>query len=271
MYRPLQFLRKWTAKAKSHGTAGSETAPGLGEAQLRAIFAAASWLIDYPDPAVMDRLPQIRGLLATSSLPESIHDDLTSTINHLGAGDVYDLRADYVETFDTRRRGCLFLTYFTNGDTRRRGQALLEIKDIYHRTGVDMDDSQLPDHLTCVLEFAAGHDLASGVRILLSHRAGLELLRLHLEEIESAWVGTVRAVCATLPPLDGDDIHAVQRLAADGPKEESVGLDGLGGYGDAAPPTSAPPTMRGPGESCSTAAHDRQAFIPLTDVTGARS
>jgi nitrate reductase assembly molybdenum cofactor insertion protein NarJ len=66
-----------------------------------------------------------------------------------------------------------------------------------------MDESQLPDHLTYVLEFAAGHDLAAGVRILLSNRAGIELLRLHLAEIDSPWAGTIRAVCATLPALDG--------------------------------------------------------------------
>ena len=213
---------------------------------LRAIYAIVSWLIDYPDEELLSRLPAIREHLDAPNLPRNIREDLLSTTELLGESDVYRLRSDYVETFDTRRRGFLFLTYFTNGDTRRRGRALVEIKDIYRQAGLEMDDSQLPDHLTCVLEFAAGHDLRSGVRILLANRAGVELLRLHLIEIDSPWAGALRALCATLPPLDGDDIHAVQRLAADGPEEETVGLDGLGGYGDA-PPTAAPPTMSGSG------------------------
>lgn len=289
MYRPLQFLRKWAKRAQSHASGGGETAAGLDEEALRAIYAIVSWLIDYPDEELLSRLPAIREHLDTPNLPRNIREDLLSTTELLGESDIYRLRSDYVDTFDTRRRGCLFLTYFTNGDTRRRGRALVEIKDIYRQAGLEMDDSQLPDHLTCVLEFAAGHDLRSGVRILLANRAGVELLRLHLIEIDSPWAGALRALCATLPPLDGDDIHAVQRLAADGPEEETVGLDGLGGYGDA-PPTAAPPTMMS-GSGCSAGAAGPAAaggradlgqagsppavpegatVIPLTESTGAR-
>ena len=280
MYRPLKFLSKWTKRAADHAESGGQTAPGIDEAALRAVYAAASWLIDYPDEELLARLPQVSALLDEAAVPDDLRSDLDATIGHLGAGDPIGLRADYVETFDTRRRGCLFLTYFSNGDTRKRGQALLEIKEIYRSAGLDMDESQLPDHLTYVLEFAAGHDLRAGVRILLSNRAGIELLRLHLGEIDSPWAGTIRAVCATLPALDGDDIHAVERLAAEGPATETVGLDGLGGYGDAPPSAaemtaalaaagSAPGSTTLPGQ-CS-AGGGQQAFIPLTDVTGERS
>lgn len=289
MYRPLAFLKKWRTRADEYADGGAGTADGLDEAGLRTVCAVVSWLIDYPDEQLMDRLPQIRALLAATDLPDGIRQDLQATLDHLYEDDVYRLSADYVETFDTRRRGCLFLTYFTNGDTRRRGQALLEIKEIYRAAGLDMDDAQLPDHLTCVLEFAAGHDLRSGIRILLANRAGLELLRLHLTEIDSPWAGALRALCAILPPLESDDVHAVERLAAEGPAEETVGLDGLGGYGDD-PTASAPPTMMptgtcgpvpgpGPDESDGSgrnsgpvgAAPPDASLIPLTDVTGDRS
>jgi nitrate reductase delta subunit len=278
MYRPLKFLSKWTKRAADHAESGGQTAPGIDDSALQAIFTAASWLIDYPGDDLLERLPQISALLDQAGVPDHLKDDLDETIGHLGAGDPIGLRADYVETFDTRRRGCLFLTYFSNGDTRKRGQALLEIKEIYRAAGLDMDESQLPDHLTYVLEFAAGHDLRAGVRILLSNRAGIELLRLHLDEIGSPWAGTIRAVCGTLPALDGDDIHAVERLAAEGPATETVGLDGLGGYGDL-PPSAAETTaaMTAAASVSSGAAAGpcsaggKQTFIPLTDVTGERS
>ncbi|SDS05618.1 respiratory nitrate reductase chaperone NarJ [Brevibacterium siliguriense] len=283
MYRPLKFLSKWTKRAAAHAESGGQTAPGIDDDALRAIFAATSWLIDYPDEDLLDRLPQISALLDHADVPDHMREDLGATISHLRGGDPIGLRADYVETFDTRRRGCLFLTYFSNGDTRKRGQALLEIKEIYRTAGLDMDETQLPDHLSYVLEFAAGHDLDAGVRILLANRAGIELLRLHLTEIGSPWAGTIRAVCATLPALDSDDIHAVERLAAEGPTTETVGLDGLGGYGDAppsaaetaaamatAPDASMPPrsAQAAPG-GCS--AGGGRTFIPLAEVTGERS
>src|SRR5699024_4596714 len=105
---------------------------------------------------------------------------------------------------------------------------------------------------------------------------------LHLTEIDSPWAGTIRAVCSTLPALDGDDVRAVQRLAAEGPATETVCLDGLGGYGDAPPRAAemtaamaAAPNMSGYGSSAPTtggcSAGRQHTFIPLSDVTGERS
>ena len=37
----------------------------------------------------------------------------------------------YVEIFDRRRKACLYLTYFLNGDTRGRGMALVGFKEAY--------------------------------------------------------------------------------------------------------------------------------------------
>ena len=139
-----------------------------------------------------------------------------------------ELQADYVETFDTRRRHNLFLTYFAHGDTRKRGVALLRFKQTYLRSGFVLDASgdagELPDHLCVVLEYAALVDQRLGLGLLLDHRAGLELLRLSLRDAGSRWAGAVEAVTATLPPLRGDEWDAVRRLAAEGPPEEEVGL-----------------------------------------------
>jgi nitrate reductase delta subunit len=76
-----------------------------------------------------------------------------------------------------------------------------------------------------VLEFAATTDLEAGRRLLLEHRAGLELLRLSLVDAGSPWAGALRAVTASLPALRGDEREAVARLAAEGPPGEDVGLE----------------------------------------------
>src|SRR5699024_7441547 len=140
---------------------------------------------------------------------------------------------EYVDTFDTRRRGCLHLTYFSHGDTRRRGMALLRIKQDFRTAGLEIGSEELPDHLPVVLEFGAAHDPERGAKILRSNRPGVELLRLHLADIASPWHGALVALCATLPPLDADDRAAVLKLAEEGPEEETVGLEGYGLDGDA--------------------------------------
>ncbi|MBM7849342.1 nitrate reductase molybdenum cofactor assembly chaperone [Arthrobacter roseus] len=195
-------------------------------AEITNAWQAASILMDYPDESLLQRLDLLGEVAA--SLPVKVGAGLRETIRHLREGDLREVQSEYVDTFDTRRRGCLFLTYFSNGETRKRGLALLRIKQVYAKAGLNLADDQLPDHLCVVLEFGAITDLASGLKIILDNRAGLELLRLHLGEVGSPWHGALQSVCATLPPLKGKDHEAVQRLIAEGPEEEQVGLNTYG-------------------------------------------
>lgn len=190
--------------------------------QLTVAWQSASLLLGYPDQELLDRLDLVRR--ASHELPGAVGEPLRSTVARLADATLTELEADYVDTFDSRRRHNLFLTYFAHGDTRKRGVALLRFKQTYLASGVELSDDELPDHLCVVLEYAATVDQDLGRQLILDHRAGLELLRLSLTDVGSRWAGAVEAVTATLPPLQGDEIEAVRRLAAEGPPEEEVGL-----------------------------------------------
>ena len=190
--------------------------------ELRVAWQCASLLLDYPDEHLLDRAGLLRS--ASQGLPPGIGDSVRAFLDHLGSTPLPELQADYVETFDTRRRCNLFLTYFAHGDTRKRGMALLRFKQTYLRAGFVLDEAELPDHLCVVLEFAATVDQGLGRDLMLDHRAGLELLRLSLHDARSPYAAALDAVTATLPPLRGDERDAVRRLAAEGPPEEEVGL-----------------------------------------------
>ena len=197
-------------------------APELTDAQLTVAWQAASLLLGYPDAELQDRLALIRR--AADELPERVGGPLRACVAQLEGVPLVDLEADYVDTFDTRRRHNLFLTYFAHGDTRKRGMALLRFKQTYLASGFELTDTELPDHLCVVLEYAATIDRERGRGLIMDHRAGLELLRISLAESGSRWAGAVEAVTATLPPLQGDEWEAVRRLAAEGPPDEEVGL-----------------------------------------------
>lgn len=201
---------------------GRRAKPALAPAQLSVVWQSVSLLLDYPDEEVLARAELIRS--ASTGLPTAIGDSIRTFLDHLGSTPLPELQADYVETFDTRRRCNLFLTYFAHGDTRKRGMALLRFKQTYLRAGFELDDKELPDHLCVVLEFAATIDRDLGRDLMLDHRAGLELLRLSLRDKRSPWANLLDAVTATLPPLRGEERDAVRRLAAEGPPEEEVGL-----------------------------------------------
>jgi nitrate reductase delta subunit len=190
--------------------------------QLTIVWQSVSLLLDYPDEDMLARIDLLRS--ASQALPTAVGDCIRTFLVHLESTPLTNLQAEYVETFDTRRRCNLFLTYFAHGDTRKRGKALLRFKQTYLSAGFELDEAELPDHLCVVLEFAATGDRDLGRDLMLDHRAGLELLRLSLRDTGSPWASLVDAVTSTLPPLRGDEHDAVRRLAAKGPPEEEVGL-----------------------------------------------
>ncbi|WP_307793032.1 nitrate reductase molybdenum cofactor assembly chaperone [Glycomyces niveus] len=187
------------------------------------IRQAAAMLLCYPDAAFYERLPLIEKALA-----ESGHPALQAFCEHARSAGELDLGAEYVRTFDLKRRRALHLTYYTDGDTRRRGHALARIKEIYAACGWRLDPGELPDHLAVVLEFAARGDAAQGLRLLRAFQPGIELLRAALHESRSAYAAVLDAVAATLPPSDEARREAA-RMAAAGPPAEDVGLDPYGG------------------------------------------
>ncbi|WP_017541051.1 nitrate reductase molybdenum cofactor assembly chaperone [Nocardiopsis halophila] len=183
----------------------------------------AALVLDYPDERLAEELPRLR--TAAEALPEPVRGHLGGVLDHLERTPRRSLAEEYVATFDLRRRCCLYLTYYSYGDTRKRGTALLGFTHAYRASGFDTDTEELPDHLCVLLEFAATADPDAGGRLLVQHRAGLELLHLALTDAESPYAGALSAVSATLPPLTGRLRDAVARLAAEGPPGEEVGLE----------------------------------------------
>jgi nitrate reductase delta subunit len=198
------------------------TSNALTDQQLVVAWQSASLLLGYPDEELLARAGLFRE--AAAMLPATVAEPLTAFVQHLEVTALPDLAADFVATFDHQRRCCLYLTYFQFGDTRNRGVALLRFKTAYRDAGMILSDEELPDHLGVLLEFGASADVAGARALLLEHRAGLELLRLALEDAHSPWALVLQAVSATLPPLAGNDRDAVMRLAAQGPPAEEVGL-----------------------------------------------
>ncbi|MFN8190293.1 MAG: nitrate reductase molybdenum cofactor assembly chaperone [Nocardioidaceae bacterium] len=198
---------------------------------VESTWAAAAALLDYPTPELLASLGYVEALVRG-------HAGLAPVIEHLRATPLRDLQEEYVATFDHTRKCALYLTYFAYGDTRRRGVALVQFKQAYRAGGAQWDEAaeELPDHLCAVLQFGATVDADAAWRLLIDHRAGLEMLRLALagwersdgRGIGSPWLGAVVAVCDTLPVLQGDEADAVRRLVEQGPPAEEVGLEPYG-------------------------------------------
>jgi nitrate reductase molybdenum cofactor assembly chaperone NarJ/NarW len=189
----------------------------------RAVAArAASQLLRYPDAELLAGLPVVRAALA--DLPARVATPLATLAGHLAGGVPRELASSYVEIFDFRRRCCLYLTYYSHGDTRARGQALAGFAAAYRMAGLAIEGGELPDALPAVLELAAVAG-EPGWRLLRAHRAGLDLLAAALERDRSAYRLAVDAVRELLPPPGPGELALTARLAATGPPAELVGLN----------------------------------------------
>jgi nitrate reductase delta subunit len=194
------------------------------------VLQAASLLLQYPDDRVRAAFAPVRSAVSEPTLRDAL--DAMEELSPMA------LQEHYVRVLDERRQCCLYLTWWTEGETRRRGLALARLKELYRARGFELVSTELPDFLPVVLEFAASH-VELGLALLQENRAALELLRLALVEVDSPYAGPVQAVCDLLPGPSPRDVAAARALARTGPPTETVGLDG---YGFDAGPTSLLPT-----------------------------
>lgn len=186
-----------------------------------AIFQAAALVLSYPDESLVDRLELIGAAAAEAGASERF----APTLAHLRSMPLMELQAWHVQEFDLSRRHALHLTYWTDGDTRRRGEVLASIKQTYRDSGLLVDlDGELPDYLPMVLEFAATGDARLGLGILNTYRASLELLRIGLEEDKLPQAGVVAAICDVLGGPSPKTRADVRHLIAN-PPSETVGLE----------------------------------------------
>ncbi len=184
----------------------------------------AATLLGYPTPELLALLLELTDL--ARALPDPRLEEAVAAVGAwLTRADLATVQGDYVQEFDLSRRHALSLSYWTDGDTRRRGEALGRFKRLYRDSGMLTDlHGELPDHLPIVLEFAAQVDPAAGRAALQAYRPSLELLRFALRDAQLPHELLIDVVCRTLPGELAPSREAVHAMAAAAPPTETVGL-----------------------------------------------
>ena len=186
-------------------------------------YLAAAWCLSYPDEQLLERVPLMRAALG--EFPKALAP-FAAVLAALETKSLMDLQSQYVQEFDLGKRHALHLSYWTDGDTRRRGEVLGAFKKVYRGSDTLVNTrGELPDFLPMVLEFTATVDMAVGRELLQQYRPSLELIKFGLLRDNLAHTSIVQAICHTLPGSSPADEQAVMRMAGHGPPTESVGLD----------------------------------------------
>lgn len=134
-----------------------------------------SRLLEYPDAALAQHQQELFDALASSeNLEKEDAQTLAVFLRDLLARDLLDAQADYSQLFDRGRATSLLLFEHVHGESRDRGQAMVDLMGQYEQHGLQLDSRELPDHLPLYLEYlaqlpkeealgAAGHRADPGV------------------------------------------------------------------------------------------------------------
>ncbi len=117
---------------------------------------ALSRFLQYPDTELIQHCTEVTSaLLEMPKLTKKVRTGLIDFAKHLESTDLYDLQEEYVECFDRGRATSLHLFEHVHGDSRERGQAMVDLLQTYKDGGLELSANELPDHLSVILEFAS--------------------------------------------------------------------------------------------------------------------
>jgi nitrate reductase delta subunit len=185
-----------------------------------------SLLLDYPDEQLLAGHDEIAAALAELE-PSPRRDGLETFVTWLYTSDRFAIEQEYVASFDFSKRTTLHLSFYTYGDRRQRGMAMLALKERFASAGLPFSDggANLPDYLPAVLEFAALAPPQDGDELLRQLRAGIEIVRAGLHRSASPYAHLLDALVAGMPELSRKQRAALEKLAVEGPPTEQVGLE----------------------------------------------
>lgn len=117
-------------------------------------FKALSALLSYPTQELKEAAGEIAGILRDEALaPGWSLSQLDRLIRELQSLDLYELQERYVFLFDRTRSLSLHLFEHVHGESRDRGQAMVDLRALYEEASLDADQRELPDFLPMFLEY----------------------------------------------------------------------------------------------------------------------
>ncbi len=126
-----------------------------------------SRLLAYPGTELFEQMDALKQVLIEEGfLKKKTLANLTSFMDQLGKTELMNAQEDYVETFDRGRAHCLHLFEHVHGESRFRGQAMLDLSKRYAEKGLEIGVGELPDYLPLFLEFISICEAEEGLETL---------------------------------------------------------------------------------------------------------
>ena len=187
---------------------------------LRALAA----LLSYPSEELQAHISELREALAKeASLPRTARRKLEPLLQSIESEELLDLQSTYSELFDRSRSLSLHLFEHVHGDSRERGQAMIDLGKQYVDSGFFLEASELPDFVPVFLEYASCLPPAEAREVLGQPGHVFAALAERLDKRGSAYAGIFHALVA----LAGvrPDAGAIAEIAENTPEQDPAEID----------------------------------------------
>lgn len=172
------------------------------------ILSVISMLLDYPQPELIEARAELVQVINQSQLNAQHKAAVNQFIEQRFNSDLMDWQAEYDGLFERGRSLSMLLFEHIHGESRDRGQAMVNLLAQYHQAGLDISAKELPDYIPLYLEFMSTQGSENG-------RLGLEevahifaLLACRLEKRQSSYADLFHALLSLAQiPLDLDDLR----------------------------------------------------------------
>ncbi|WP_234186760.1 nitrate reductase molybdenum cofactor assembly chaperone [Shinella sp. NM-101] len=113
-----------------------------------------SLLLSYPSEELIGGTGELKAALqADDAIGSDVRRQIVRLIDDLAGQDLYEAQERYVHLFDRSRSLSLHLFEHVHGESRDRGQAMVDLMGMYEQSGFIIDSKELPDYLPLFLEF----------------------------------------------------------------------------------------------------------------------
>ena len=181
-------------------------------------FKALGALLDYPTPELQAATDEIEQALAEErAVPAAELQAVRTLIERVRRTDIMDLQEYWIGLFDRSKRLALHLYEHSYGESRDRGQAMVNLALTYRMNGFELNAAEMPDYLPLFLEFLSVIPEVHARRYLADAIEIIEALRIRLEERDSTYAAILTAL-VTLASREAD-IETVEAILAEEPHD----------------------------------------------------
>jgi nitrate reductase molybdenum cofactor assembly chaperone NarJ/NarW len=180
-----------------------------------------SLLLSYPEAEMFAALDDMAYVIKQEQmLPKTQENGLLTLIDSYRGADLLDVQARYVALFDRGRYLSLHIFEHVHGESRDRGQAMVNLLQMYESHGFELAAQELPDYIPLFLEFLSQQESLEAIELLQDAMPVLSLLGARLTERGSEF----RVIFESLESIAGEpeDVSTIRQQAASESSDETL-------------------------------------------------